>query len=96
MSHQPATIQRAGRTSRCDNLAVGEQDAAQAAQLIRALCEVREKMISQMTWLEKHDRQLDAAALRRDVNEAQAHITRLHRRYLRGGVRASQPVRQAR
>jgi hypothetical protein len=24
-----------------------------------------------MTWLEKHDRQLDAAALRRDVNEAQ-------------------------
>jgi hypothetical protein len=75
---------------------VGERDSAQAAQLIRALCEVRDKMISRMTWLEKHDRQLDAAALRRDVNEAQAHITRLHRRYLGGDVQASQPVRQAR
>ena len=75
---------------------MGERDAAQAAQLIRALCEVRDKMISQMTWLEKHDRQLDAAALRRDVNEAQAHITRLHRRYLGGDAQASQPVRQAR
>ena len=53
-------------------------------------------MISQMTWLEKHDRQLDAVALRRDVNEAQAHIIRLHRRYLGGDVQASQPVRQAR
>jgi hypothetical protein len=74
---------------------VGERDAAQAAQLIRALCEVRDKMISQMTWLEKHDRQLDAAALRRDVNEAQAHITRLHRCYLGGDLQASQPVRQA-
>jgi hypothetical protein len=50
-------------------------------------------MIRQITWLEKHDRQLDAAALRRDVNEAQAHITRLHRRYLGGDVQASQPVR---
>jgi len=89
-------IQCAWRTNRSDNPAVGERDAAQAAQLIRALSEVRDKMISQMTWLEKHDRQLDAAALRRDVNEAQAHITRLHRRYLGGDVQASQPVRQAR
>jgi len=96
LSHPPATIQCAWRTNRSDNPAVGERDAAQAAQLIRALCEVRDKMISQMTWLEKHDRQLDAAALRRDVNEAQAHITRLHRRYLGGDVQASQPVRQAR
>lgn len=88
--------QDAWRANRCDNPAVGERDAAQAAQLIRALCEVRDKMISQMTWLEKHDRQLDAAALRRDVNEAQAHITRLRRRYLRGDAQASQPVRQAR
>ena len=66
---------------------MGERDAAQAAQLTRALCEVRDKMISQITWLEKQDRQLDAA---------QAHITRLHRRYLGGDVQASQPVRQAR
>jgi hypothetical protein len=41
-------------------------------------------MISQVTRLEKHGSRLDAAALRRDVNEAQAHITRLHRRYLGG------------
>jgi hypothetical protein len=75
---------------------VGERDAAQAAQLIRALCELRDKMISQVTWLEKHDRQLDAAASRRDVNEAQAHITRPRRRYLSGDDQTSQPVRQAR
>jgi hypothetical protein len=75
---------------------VGERDAAQATQLIRALCEVRDKMISQVTWLEKHDRRLDAAALRRDVNEAQAYITRLHSRYLGGDVQASQSARQAR
>jgi hypothetical protein len=90
------SVQCAWRTSRCDNPAVGERDAAQAAQLIRALCEVRDKMISQMTWLEKHDRQLDAAALRRDVDEAQAHIIGLQRRYLGRSVQASQPVRQAR
>jgi hypothetical protein len=75
---------------------MGERDAAQAAQLIRALREARDKMISQMTWHEKHDRQLDAAALRRDINEAQAHITHLQRRYLGRAVQASQPVRQAR
>jgi hypothetical protein len=31
---------------------MGERGAAQAAQLIRALCEVRDKMVSQMIWLE--------------------------------------------
>jgi hypothetical protein len=69
---------------------MGEQDAAQAAQLIRALCEVRDKMINRMTWLEKQDAQFDAAALRRDINEAQAHITRLQRLYLGGAVQATQ------
>jgi hypothetical protein len=61
---------------------VGERDAAQAPQLIQALREARDKLISRMTWLEKHGAQLEAAALRRDVNEAQAHITRLQRRVL--------------
>jgi hypothetical protein len=75
---------------------VGEQDAAQAAQLVRALCGLRDRMISQVNWLERRGAQLEAAALRRDVNEAQAHITRLQRRYLDGDVQASQPVRQAR
>jgi hypothetical protein len=75
---------------------MGERDAAQAAALIQALCEVRDKMIDRMTWLEKHDRQSDAAALRRDVNEAQAHITHLHRHYLGRDIRAPRPARQAR
>jgi hypothetical protein len=77
-------------------VAIGERDAAQAAVLIRALGDVRDKMISRMTWLERHGAQSEAAALRRDVNEAQAHITRLHRRYLGGDMQASQPDRQAR
>jgi hypothetical protein len=75
---------------------MGERDAAQAAQLIRALCHVRDKMISQVTWFEKHHAQLDARALRRDIHEAETHITHLQRRYLGGDVHASQPARQAR
>jgi hypothetical protein len=75
---------------------MGERDAAQAEVLIRALCDLRAKMINQVTWLEKHGSPLDAAGLPRDINEAQAHITRLQRRYLGGAPQASQPVRQAR
>jgi hypothetical protein len=75
---------------------MGERDAAQAAALIQALCDVRDKMISQMTWLEKHGAQLDGAALRRDIHEAQAHIIGLQRRYLGGDVQAARPARQAR
>ena len=75
---------------------MGERDAAQAEALVRALCDVRDKMISQVNWLEKQDAPLDARGLRRDINEAQTHITRPHRRYLGGDVQASQPIRQAR
>lgn len=75
---------------------MGARDAAQAVVLIRALSDVRDKMISRMTWLERHGAQSEAAALRRDVNEAQAHITRLHRRYLGGDMQSAQPARQAR
>jgi hypothetical protein len=75
---------------------IGERDAAQAVVLIRALSDVRDELVSRMTWLERRDAQLDAAALRRDVSEAQAYITRLQRRYLDGDVQASQPLRQAR
>jgi hypothetical protein len=73
---------------------MGERDAAQAAELIRALRELRDKMIDRMTWLEKHDRQSDAVALRRDVDKAQAHITHLHRHYLGRDIQASQPRRR--
>jgi hypothetical protein len=71
---------------------LGERDAAQAVVLIRALSDVRDKMISQMTWLERHGAQLEAAALRRDINEAQAHIAGLQRRYVGGEIAASQRV----
>ena len=77
-------------------VAMGERDAAQAAVLIRALSELRDKMIDRMTWLEKHDRQSDAAALRRDVDQAQAHITHLHSHYLGRDIQAPQSARQAR
>jgi hypothetical protein len=42
---------------------MGERDAAQAVALIRALSDVRDKMVSQVTRLEKHDSQSDAVAL---------------------------------
>ena len=71
---------------------IGERDAAQAVVLIRALSDVRDKMISRMTWLERHGAQLEAAALRRDINEAEAHIASLQRRYVGGEIAASQRV----
>ena len=74
---------------------MGERDAVQAVVLIQALSDVRDELISRMTWLERRGARLDAAALRRDVNEAQAHITHLQRRYLGGDVQAS-PTRSAR
>lgn len=63
---------------------MGERDAAQAVELIRALCDALDEMTRQLSWLERRGAQLDAAALRRDINEAQTDIDRLQRRYLRG------------
>lgn len=60
----------------------GERDATQADELIRALCEVRDKAIRRLDWLENRGSPVEAAALRRDVNEAQTHINRLQFRYL--------------
>ena len=62
------------------------RDAAQAEVLIRALCDVRNKMLQRLQWLEKHEGGWRTAALHRDVDEAQAHITNLHRRYLIGNA----------
>src|ERR1700743_1526990 len=50
-------------------VAMRERDAPQAAELIRALRELRDEMIDRMTWLEKDDRPSDAAALRGGRNE---------------------------
>jgi hypothetical protein len=71
---------------------MGESDAAQAVELVRALCEVVDKMTRQLTCLEDRGARPEAAALRRDIDEAQGHINRLQRRYLRGDGHA--PGRQ--
>jgi len=68
---------------------VGEQDAAQALILVRALRELLEKMTRQLSWVEHHGSQLEAAALRRDINEALTHINRLRSRYLDADVHTS-------
>ena len=64
---------------------MNSREAVQAEVLIRALGELRDNMIAQMACHAELD-----AALRRDINEAQAHITRLQRRYLGGETAASQ------
>jgi len=75
-----------------------ESDPAQAAQLVRALRDQLREMTAQLTWADSrnvpgphgHATQLDAAALRRDIAEAQMHIDRLQRRYLPGEERSQQ------
>jgi hypothetical protein len=76
----------------CDDLVMGDCEAAQAAELIRALCHQLRKMTDQLAWIERQDvtrtngracaMRLQAAALRRDTLKAQVHIDRLQRRYL--------------
>jgi hypothetical protein len=72
---------------------VGASQIAQAVELIRALREHVLKMTSQLAWIERQDvtgrnarayaMRIEATALRRDINEAQILIDRLHRRYLK-------------
>jgi hypothetical protein len=61
---------------------MGEHDAAQALILVRALCELLDKMTRQLSWVEHHGSQLEAAALQRDIHEALTHINRLRSKYL--------------
>ena len=76
-------------------LQMGEQNAAQARILIRALCDVLNGMTRRLIWLEHHGGGL--AALRRDIREAQTHINRLESRYLSGDRNTAAPpfARQA-
>jgi hypothetical protein len=75
-----------------------ESDPAQAAQLVRALCDQLREMTAQLAWADArnvpgpngHATRLDAAALRRDIAEAQMHIDRLQRRYRLGEERLQQ------
>lgn len=72
----------------CNDALMGDVDAAQAAELIRALVDAIYQMTHRLTWFEtREDSQargvrLEAAALRRDIYEARRHIDRLERRYL--------------
>jgi hypothetical protein len=77
---------------------MGEHDAAQAVILVQALSELLDKMTRQLSWVEHHGSQLEAAALRRDIHEALTHINRLRSKYLDvgGHMSARQLARQAR
>jgi hypothetical protein len=61
---------------------MGERDAGQAVELVRALRDVVDEMTRQLTWLEHRGALLEAAALRQDIHQAQTHTERLERRYL--------------
>jgi hypothetical protein len=85
-----------------------ERSTAQAVKLVRALCDQLHEMTRELARLERQGvtatsrrasaiRQA-AAALRRDINEAQILIDRLERRYVNGDERTQQrpPRRQPR
>lgn len=65
-------------------------DPAQAAELVRALCGHLREMTHHLARIERRDvpgpngnpMRLEAAALRRDIAQAQMHADQLQRRYL--------------
>ena len=72
---------------------MGDRQAAQAVELVRALRHQLHEMTSQLAWAERHgvgrnrracEIRMEAAELRRDIEEAQALIDQLQRRYLNG------------
>lgn len=71
---------------------MGERDAAQAAELVRALCELVDRMTRRLIRLECQGSQLDAAVLRRDIHDAQTHINQLESRYRLGTRNAVTPL----
>jgi hypothetical protein len=83
-----------------------ERNAAQAVELVRALCHPLHEMTRQLARLERQDVidmhgrasaiRCEVAALRRDIHEAQFLINRLYRRYLNGNGHAQprRPVEQ--
>jgi hypothetical protein len=79
---------------------MGDREAAQAVELVRALRRQLREMTDRLAWVERQDvtrrngracpMRSEAAALRRDIREAQVHIDRLQRRYLGGDERTQQ------
>jgi hypothetical protein len=73
-------------------------DVAQAVELVRALRDRLHEMTTQLAWVERQDvtgrngracaMRMEAAALRRDIQEARTLIDRLQRRYLNGDGRS--------
>src|ERR1700722_5825817 len=78
-------------------------DAAQAVELVRALRDQLHQMSHQLASLDRQDVtgtnsraaaiRSEAAALRRDINEAKVFIDRLQRRYLNKDVQARHRAR---
>jgi hypothetical protein len=72
---------------------VGRWQVIQAMELTRALRVQLVEMTRRLAWLERQNvagrkdrvraRRIEAAELRRDLKEAQLHIDRLQRRYLK-------------
>jgi hypothetical protein len=77
---------------------IGEQDDAQAAQLVRALRDLLREMTHRLSSLDERgatsnvapETLLEAASLRRDISEAQRHIDRLQTRYRHGDPQIAQ------
>ena len=77
---------------------MGDCDAAQAMELIRTLPDELREMTHHLAWVEGRDvpgpngdaTRLQAAALCRDIAEAQMHVDRLQHRYLSGAERIQQ------
>jgi hypothetical protein len=85
---------------RTDQTAWCPATAPQAVELVRALRHQLREMTAQLACVERqdvtrtngraHEMRLEAAALRRDIREAQVLIDRLQRRYLGGDGRTQQ------
>src|SRR6516164_1634929 len=86
---------------------MSDHDTAQALEFVRALRHELHEMTAQLAWVERQEvtgtngracaMRLEAAALRRDIREAQLLIDRLARRYLgRNGTDIDSAQRQTR
>jgi len=74
---------------------MGRHEVAQAVELVRALRHQLQEMTTHLAWVERQDvtsrngracaMRMEAAALRRDIEEAQFLIDRLLHGYLSGG-----------
>ena len=88
-----------------EDLSVGASQIAQAMEFVRALREHLLKMTRQLAWIERQDvtgrnarayaMRIEAAALRRDINEAEVLIDRLQRGYLNDNRRNGHHRRRA-